>query len=617
MPHISPKNALISTCLTLAISLGLAATAQAADLIPPVVSTVSPLTATAGQATTLSITASDENAGIRNCYLIVGVTALSSDMTRISGDVMSGTYTQAYTFPFAGSYTLAARCVDQSDNVGTGSNVTLTVSEAAPAADTTAPVLGVITPTTATAGVGTTFSVNYTDDGGVDGCGFNPGNGMVVTALQSGSHWAGTASYAYTFTSPGTYSVAFACSDIAGNSSNAYRTVTVSGGGPDVTAPVVGPVIGPVTVNVGVPTVFASDYTDNIGVNSCFLTVNGSSVGFATLGSSPTAGAASRSHTFSAAGSYVLRISCRDAALNNGDSANRTITVTVAAPAGDMSAPIFTSAITPLAATMNTPVTLSIGYSDNVGVTECYLYVDGSLAGGSTSGGMTGTTSRSHTFTTSGAHTARFQCRDAAGNQGVSTTYTVTVAAASSGGSGGSGGSSGGSGGTTPTPIPTPAPGSVPMGTLIKAICPTTGIVNADHPCRAVYYYGQDGRRHAFPNERVFFTWFNDFSGVREVSGTTMASITLGRNVTYRPGSKMIKFRTVNRVYAIARGGTLRWVTTEEVARQLYGAAWATKIDDIGDTFYSNYTTGADITASTQFNSSYEAGLATTIDQNW
>ncbi len=595
----------------LALSMSLAATAHAADLIAPVVSIVTPFSATAGQATTLSMTASDENAGIRNCYLIIGVTALSSNMTRVSGDAMSATYSQAYTFPFAGSYTVAARCVDQSDNVGTGSNVTVTVSEAAPAADTTPPVLGGITPTTATAGVATTFSVNYADDGGVDECRFNPGNGMIVTALQSGSHWAGTASYTYTFASPGTYSIGFVCGDFAGNSSPVYRTVNVSGGGPDVTAPVVGPVTGSATIGVGVPTIFASDYTDNVGVNSCFLTVNGSSMGLATLSSSPTAGVASRSHTFSAAGSYVLRISCRDAALNNGDSVNRAVTVTATAPTGDVLAPTFTGALMPLTATVNAPAALSIGYSDNVGVTECYLYVDGSLAGGSTSGGMTGTTSRFHTFTTTGAHTVRFQCRDAASNQGVSTTYTVNVAAVSA-----PGGGSGGSGGT-PTPTPIPTPGSVSMGNLIKAICPTTGIVNADHPCRAVYYYGQDGRRHAFPNERVFFTWFSDFNGVREVSGTTMASIGLGRNVTYRPGTRMIKFRTVNRVYAIARGGTLRWVTTEEVARQLYGATWATKIDDVGDTFYSNYTTGADITASTQFNSSYEAGLAATIDQNW
>lgn len=273
--------------------------------------------------------------------------------------------------------------------------------------------------------------------------------------------------------------------------------------------------------------------------------------------------------------------------------------------------------LSPLTALVNTPVTLQIGYADNVGVTECYLYVDGSLAGGASSGGMTGVTSRSHTFSTSGAHAIRFQCRDAAGNQGVSTTYTITIAATPSSG-GGSGGSSGSGGsGSSSSGGSGSGVGSVPMGTLIKAVCPTTGVVNADHPCRAVYYYGQDGRRHAFPNERVYFTWFSDFSGVREVSAGTMASITLGRNVTYRPGSRMIKFRTVNRVYAVSRGGTLRWITTEDVARQLYGSNWATKVDDVGDTFYSNYTPGSDITLAAQFNISSETSAAPTIDQNW
>jgi hypothetical protein len=155
-----------------------------------------------------------------------------------------------------------------------------------------------------------------------------------------------------------------------------------------------------------------------------------------------------------------------------------------------------------------------------------------------------------------------------------------------------------------------------PAGSLVKAICPPYQVA-ADHPCRAVYYYGQSGRRHAFPNERVFFTWYRDFDSVREVTDAVLASMSLGRNVNYRPGLRMVKFTTLNRVYAVARGGVLRWVTTEEVARQLYGTNWATQIDDIADVFYINYTFGADITSSSQFNPSYEASLAQTIDQNW
>ncbi len=610
MPHISSRRALISTILALTITLGLAATVRAADSVPPVVSAVSPLTATVGQATTLSITASDNDSGITNCYLIIGLTSLTSDMTRVSGDDMSSAYSQSYTFPFEGSYTVAARCVDHSGNIGTGSNVTVVVS----AEDTRPPYVGTVSPTTAMAGEATTFSAIYSDDVRVTGCFFNPGNGTRLPATMTGSATLGTVSYTHTFSSPGNYTTILTCADAARGEGSAFGYITVSGSGPDLVPPRIGSIGYSTPLVVGSPVVFGTTYSDNIGVASCFLNVNGSSVGFATLTGSPAEGNAGRTHTFSTAGSYIVNITCRDAALNSAESDRVTVVIAAAAPAGDVLAPTFTGAISPLTATVNTPVTLSLGYADNVGVTECYLYVDGSLAGGSSSGGMTGTTSRSHTFTTSGAHTARFQCRDAAGNQGVSTTYTVNVAAVSTPGGGGSGGSGG-----TPTPIIPiiPTPGSVLMGNLIKAICPRTGIVNADHPCRAVYYYGQDGRRHAFPNERVFFTWFSDFNGVREVSDATMASIGLGRNVTYRPGTKMIKFRTVNRVYAVARGGALRWVTTEDVARQLYGATWASQIDDVGDTFYSNYTSGADITASTQFNRTSETASATTIDQNW
>ncbi len=112
----------------------------------------------------------------------------------------------------------------------------------------------------------------------------------------------------------------------------------------------------------------------------------------------------------------------------------------------------------------------------------------------------------------------------------------------------------------------------------------------------AVYYYGRDAKRHVFPNERTFFSWFNDFSGVLTISDALLASIPIGVNVTYRPGDGMVKIQTDPKVYAVCRGGLLRWVTTEAVARILYGADWNTKIDDVPDAFFFNYTIGDPIT---------------------
>ena len=118
----------------------------------------------------------------------------------------------------------------------------------------------------------------------------------------------------------------------------------------------------------------------------------------------------------------------------------------------------------------------------------------------------------------------------------------------------------------------------------------------------AVYYLGGAGRRHAFPNSKSFFSWYCDFSGVKVVSTADLASIPLGKNITYRAGHKMVKFRTDNKVYAVTKGGVLRWVTTEALAISFYGNTWNKMIDDVEDTFYTNYVFGDDIKVASDFN---------------
>jgi len=111
-----------------------------------------------------------------------------------------------------------------------------------------------------------------------------------------------------------------------------------------------------------------------------------------------------------------------------------------------------------------------------------------------------------------------------------------------------------------------------------------------------VYYYANDGRRYVFTNERLFFTWYTDYDELQVVNAETLASIPIGENITYKPGVKMIKFPSDPKVYAIARGGTLRWVTTDQIARMLYGNDWyINDLDDVSEAFFLNYTVGEDI----------------------
>lgn len=168
---------------------------------------------------------------------------------------------------------------------------------------------------------------------------------------------------------------------------------------------------------------------------------------------------------------------------------------------------------------------------------------------------------------------------------------------------------------STARPKATPLPG-LALGTLLKLPCPAAGEVPVNHSCKAVYYYGSDGKRRSFANEKAYFTWYKDFSGVQEVSGETLAKVPLAKPVTYRPGVRMVKFQTLNNTYAVARDGTLRWIASEALATTLYGANWNQKIDDVSDAFYTNYTFGSDITSASDYSPAGESEGTKTIDRD-
>ncbi|USN52934.1 MAG: M23 family metallopeptidase [Candidatus Nomurabacteria bacterium] len=101
----------------------------------------------------------------------------------------------------------------------------------------------------------------------------------------------------------------------------------------------------------------------------------------------------------------------------------------------------------------------------------------------------------------------------------------------------------------------------------------------------AVYYCGADGKRYAFPNDKVYFSWYKDFSSVVTISADKLAAVPIGGLVTYKPGSRMVKITSMANVYHVEKNGVLRWVTSEAMATSMYGADWAKKIDDLNDAF--------------------------------
>ncbi|MEO5927186.1 MAG: plastocyanin/azurin family copper-binding protein [Patescibacteria group bacterium] len=122
------------------------------------------------------------------------------------------------------------------------------------------------------------------------------------------------------------------------------------------------------------------------------------------------------------------------------------------------------------------------------------------------------------------------------------------------------------------------------------------------HAVSTVYYFGPDGHRYVFPNEKTYFTWYTDFSKVKMISDGQLGTIPLGRsNVTYRPGYKMIKITTDPKTYAVDQGGILRWVQSEELAKTLFGLNWQDRIDDLPDPFFINYKVGTPLQMATDY----------------
>jgi hypothetical protein len=108
-----------------------------------------------------------------------------------------------------------------------------------------------------------------------------------------------------------------------------------------------------------------------------------------------------------------------------------------------------------------------------------------------------------------------------------------------------------------------------------------------------VYYYGADGKRYVFPTENTYKTWYITFNVVVEIGDELMGGIPIGGSVTYKPGVKLVKITTDPKVYYVDKEGTLRWVTSESLATNLWGSSWNKIIDDVSDSLFVNYKMGS------------------------
>jgi len=136
--------------------------------------------------------------------------------------------------------------------------------------------------------------------------------------------------------------------------------------------------------------------------------------------------------------------------------------------------------------------------------------------------------------------------------------------------------------------------GTLALPSVASAATLSAGdLIKASGP--AVYYYAADQKRYVFPNEKTYWSWYQDFSSVNTITDGELAAIMIGGNVTIRPGTKLVKITTDPKTYAVTKGGVLHWVESEAVATALYGANWAQRVVDVPDGFFVNYTVGSSI----------------------
>jgi len=158
------------------------------------------------------------------------------------------------------------------------------------------------------------------------------------------------------------------------------------------------------------------------------------------------------------------------------------------------------------------------------------------------------------------------------------------------------------------------------------AVTPPSGLVYGDlfkeSGSTAVYYLGTDGKRHVFPTQAIYFSWYSGFSSIKTVSHGTVTLAPLGGNVIAKPGTNLIQFVSMDtpfrvldpKIYALEASGQLRWVTSASAASALYGADWEKKIIAVPEVFRTNYIEGgSNINSASDYSKSSVEASARTI----
>lgn len=529
---------------------------------------VSPSTATEDVSVTMSVTPYGTLDAVR-CELYVDG-SYAGDMNQSS----SNTFTKNYTFNNEGTYSVYAWCKDENGTWVKGSTRTVTVSDSDTNSTLSVPS---VSPSSATEDESAHFTVQPSSNYDITICWLYVDGNNVDTMDEDYTNYF-TADY--TFRDNGSYSVYARCTDSSGKTVNGTsRTVTVNDQDDDNSTLSV-PSVSPSSATEDESTHFTVQPSSNYNVTDCWLYVSGSEV--ETMDEDST-NYFTADYTFTNDGSYTVYARCTDSSGKTVNGTSRTVTVSnQSSNSSSLSVP----SVSPSSATEDHSTEFSVQPSSNYNVSSCWLYVDGDNVA-TMHEDYTNYFTVDYTFHDNGSYSVYARCSDSSGTYVTGTKRTVTVY------------SSGPS-------------NEANEGDLIKIACGSHP--SADDICKAVYYYGDDGKRHAFPNESVYYTWYNNFDDVIEISSSDMSYITIGSNVTYRPGSVLVQFSSGTSIYAIEKKHTLRKYTSTSLLRTDYGSNYEDVIVTVPDTLYGNYTIGAEIDSSSDYDRTMQYYSVDSID---
>ena len=136
------------------------------------------------------------------------------------------------------------------------------------------------------------------------------------------------------------------------------------------------------------------------------------------------------------------------------------------------------------------------------------------------------------------------------------------------------------------------------------SVTPVAGVSPGDvihsSSSTAVYYVTETYGRRVFINEATYFTWFDSFDEVMEVSAETMAALQLEGNMLPKAGVVLVKIQSLADVYYLDAGSddlvpALRLISDEDMAISLFGSYWADYVIDIESTFFTKFESGSDV----------------------